>query len=633
MSRALTQQLRLCSLTAGEPVTETLNPLEIPSRTSSQNRALRRFTRELEKYADAAGAAGKAPVVTPTVSESKPSFHTVKPLLPYRDEFRAAGLAVTSADQQERSPAREVTGFPSSPKKDHLRYRHPQLSAGELDGQFNEARSSSSTSSTTSGDIVQFTPPDGHAIHIFEDSSSLKTRSKGTPEPRMCRGIFWFCKKSPVKDDGTRHQTTRPLEAKPSRSGQVEFNTGRKPLPDPNIYIDSDQRQPETGQSPQHVTPQVTFRKPARRPENTITAKKAPCVALSAAECEQSDECPLLPEIHRGSSSRERQPQAPNSLGGRRGTARSRQPRLGSERIETIKEERESSLEYIDYRYPTTHLDSSPSKGKNEVDSGKARPQADAVSPGTTASSVPSLPYAAKHAASTTSSMERAFDEASRRLDQMEARIYKQDKSPRHDAGLAEKTNQATKRVPQPVSVYRAAENALPRRPHRDEKFIFVDRCLPPLPLAPAPDTKPLPPDPACSDPAAPLTPAAQGQLTEPVGPEARPKARPEAEPIRPEADRTQDILKDLDLFFEEDAADGTISDRDVIKGLHVAVHAAADDVYDTYIRHKTGLRIRRFLADLRSVDEVNTGDQQARERRREERRIQRVRDRRAAHS
>ncbi|KAH6660347.1 hypothetical protein BKA67DRAFT_48658 [Truncatella angustata] len=58
--------------------------------------------------------------------------------------------------------------------------------------------------------------------------------------------------------------------------------------------------------------------------------------------------------------------------------------------------------------------------------------------------------------------------------------------------------------------------------------------------------------------------------------------------------------LEDLDDFFDTD--DAMIEDRAVLQGLQVAVKAAADDLYDALIRKKTGLRIRRFLADLRSI-------------------------------
>jgi hypothetical protein len=85
-------------------------------------------------------------------------------------------------------------------------------------------------------------------------------------------------------------------------------------------------------------------------------------------------------------------------------------------------------------------------------------------------------------------------------------------------------------------------------------------------------------------------------------------------------------VMSEVDVFFETD--DAAVDDRDVLRGLHVAVRAAADDLYDALIRNKTGLRIRRFLADLKSIEaldaELNV-DRLARKSRSQKRRSDRV--------
>ncbi|CEJ81701.1 hypothetical protein VHEMI01817 [[Torrubiella] hemipterigena] len=76
------------------------------------------------------------------------------------------------------------------------------------------------------------------------------------------------------------------------------------------------------------------------------------------------------------------------------------------------------------------------------------------------------------------------------------------------------------------------------------------------------------------------------------------------------------------------DYDDHEITDRDVLRGLHIAASAACDEEVDAYVRNKTGLRIRRFLADLialetlgeRRPDEDN--EQWARRRRAETRKL-----------
>ncbi|KAL7936874.1 hypothetical protein V8C35DRAFT_277383 [Trichoderma chlorosporum] len=55
-----------------------------------------------------------------------------------------------------------------------------------------------------------------------------------------------------------------------------------------------------------------------------------------------------------------------------------------------------------------------------------------------------------------------------------------------------------------------------------------------------------------------------------------------------------------------EDSHDGDdrdIVDRDVLRGLHIAASAACDEEVDAFVRNRTGLRVRRFLADLRVLE------------------------------
>ncbi|KAK8021557.1 hypothetical protein PG990_006695 [Apiospora arundinis] len=170
--RTLEQQRRLSSLLSSKQLdTETTYSPSIPSRTSSQRKVLRHFTRELEKYAIAAGAAGKLPVITPTESDSRPSIHTFKPLLPYRREFQAAGLAVTSEEQRGQRPAGAATNH-KDPILYKLRRRRSSLPlVGELDGQGDHR----STSSVYSDDTyIRFTPEDGISTTMIDPEQEKK---------------------------------------------------------------------------------------------------------------------------------------------------------------------------------------------------------------------------------------------------------------------------------------------------------------------------------------------------------------------------------------------------------------------------------------------------------------------------
>ncbi len=62
------------------------------------------------------------------------------------------------------------------------------------------------------------------------------------------------------------------------------------------------------------------------------------------------------------------------------------------------------------------------------------------------------------------------------------------------------------------------------------------------------------------------------------------------------------------------DYLDRDITDRDVLKGLKMAICAACDEDLDAWIRCKTGLRLRRFLADLRAFEDLEEERTKAKE-------------------
>ncbi|KKY29830.1 hypothetical protein UCDDA912_g10240 [Diaporthe ampelina] len=51
---------------------------------------------------------------------------------------------------------------------------------------------------------------------------------------------------------------------------------------------------------------------------------------------------------------------------------------------------------------------------------------------------------------------------------------------------------------------------------------------------------------------------------------------------------------------------DRDIDDRDILLGLKMAICAACDENLDAWIRDRTGLRLRRFLADLKAFDALS---------------------------
>ncbi|KAJ0313408.1 hypothetical protein COL516b_000344 [Colletotrichum fioriniae] len=68
--------------------------------------------------------------------------------------------------------------------------------------------------------------------------------------------------------------------------------------------------------------------------------------------------------------------------------------------------------------------------------------------------------------------------------------------------------------------------------------------------------------------------------------------------------------LQGSDNSDPKEQDDRDIEDRDVLRGLHIAISAACDEEVDAWIRQKTGVRIRRFLADLKAFETLGEEDQ-----------------------
>ncbi|RSL81097.1 hypothetical protein BHE90_007631 [Fusarium euwallaceae] len=152
ISRNIAQQLQMLSIKNEDQIEQhnltkdgstVTDGCDNESRTPSQREALDRFTQELHRYAEQSGAKNKLPVFTPTPPHSGATVHTVSALLPFRSEFTAARLAVTSKDQAGpiSSPTKRgrLRAAKTQPSRFHSKRPHP----GQLDR--NEGCQSSST--------------------------------------------------------------------------------------------------------------------------------------------------------------------------------------------------------------------------------------------------------------------------------------------------------------------------------------------------------------------------------------------------------------------------------------------------------------------------------------------------------
>ncbi|KAI1645453.1 uncharacterized protein F4817DRAFT_366618 [Daldinia loculata] len=606
LNRSLVQQRQLSTLVIPEEAAvEHFQSPEIPSRTSSQRKALNRFTRQLEKYADAAGAVGKAPVRTPTDSDSKMSYHTVQPLLPYQKEFQAAGLAVTSAEQSRRPLIKHRSN--EKPVSSPARYVQASVQVdGEFDGQDDVL---SEQSGSSSGSYVEFTPA-GNPIEILPSPKSkpkrkLLSKDRGSILP-------WLRKKSPAKESHSGSRARPQYTRQPVKDSQVSHRVKT---------IDS-----------QHARHNHSSLSPGTRPSGFRRAATSKPIA-SPTRREPSGRKLSWVEVKRGDHGRHSVAMAPRA-GPEPGTMQSlahtglRKRDVAMARLplpETIEEEKETSPTRVDQEkiqiyhaaepkyapVPVTKMGQrkrsmSPRTSPNHVDQEKIQiyPGAEpkytpvpvtkrgqrkrSVSPRTSPSTVPSLPSAARYAVSRASSLERALDEVSQKLEKLEQEADKSTQLCNRPATLVDKTNQ--KQYSPRHSNHYASGITPTRRPRLNEEIIFVNRKMPPI-------SRPKKPSPSLPKPT----------REPPAPPPKQLISHTSKEKTLPTIPQTGDILKDLDVFF--DYEDAHISDRDVIKGLQVAIHAAADNTYDAMIRAKTGLRIRRLLADLRAVGEMQDED------------------------
>ncbi|KAI2628918.1 hypothetical protein GGS21DRAFT_545391 [Xylaria nigripes] len=595
INRSLTQQHRLSSLIIrDDPVAVPIRrpskkATDAPSRTSSQRKALNRFARELEKYADAAGAADRVPIVTPTTSESKVSVHTVKPLVPYKNEFRAAGLAVTSAEQSRHLACNIHAQASIRRKKSHTQSSEASRARKKLDRPMDSTSSgmSASTSCTSSGSYVDFSPIIGHMIHDIEPLVPRKTnRNSRSCQRTRKRLLSWFLKK-PSSRHSSIHGRHIPVRIQHVKGGQLQSDDVSA------SQLENNRPQHRSHKPTMQSIPEIQLPLEPGLPAKYVTPKKDPCVALANVRCEQSDQGrhPEQDGMEHPPVIDAKQSLSEVGLQGRRNLTMGVLPKPYPEPIGTIKEETETAAYTVEKNETQARCPSPMRQRKMPSVIGATRRRPDVVSSVTHESSIPSLPFTARLAIRTTSSLQQALDDAYQKVDEESKKTDSQ--SEREDV------------KPEPLrnAGRDSHRHALPRKPRSTDRFIYVKRNMPRV-EAIQPISKPLPPEPLSTGLAKPED-RSEMRSSQPSPKALPPAPSGERKDAVAELSKAEEMLKDLDLFLN-DHDDANIEDRDVIKGLQVAIHAAADDLYDGYIRHRTGLRIRRFLADLKSFEEIS---------------------------
>ncbi|KAB5551394.1 hypothetical protein GE09DRAFT_171208 [Coniochaeta sp. 2T2.1] len=91
-------------------------------------------------------------------------------------------------------------------------------------------------------------------------------------------------------------------------------------------------------------------------------------------------------------------------------------------------------------------------------------------------------------------------------------------------------------------------------------------------------------------------------KLQQPKPHHRAPAAAPKAAPYTPPKSSSRTTTKSTALANK----DTDIPDSDILKGLKLAVAAACNENLDFWIRQRTGLRLRRFLADLKTFEDLD---------------------------
>jgi len=151
---------------------------EISSRSPSQRKTLRKFTREIELYLQACRSLPKGTLVA-TPSLTTISARTIDELKPYQAQFQSAGLAVTSDQQRGLSKPRVEEPPPPTPPKDEKWSNLDSLSDGTMglrkDKQKEKRRKPSYASGSTGTTVMGWTPP----------------HEKSSPRPKTTRQPSW----------------------------------------------------------------------------------------------------------------------------------------------------------------------------------------------------------------------------------------------------------------------------------------------------------------------------------------------------------------------------------------------------------------------------------------------------------
>ncbi|RCI11573.1 hypothetical protein L249_7258 [Ophiocordyceps polyrhachis-furcata BCC 54312] len=487
ISRAIAQQLRLCSAAKHadrdliHPTKSNFSPSFArgsPPDRSDRRTSLDRFAADLRNYAETAG-------VTHNYTDppgSGESLRTVSALMPFRPEFRAAGLAVTSKDQAQRTP-----GYFS---KAYASLRPRQLfnkAPGNSNAHPSQVDGPAEVPSTRTGTEISFAPSqvDEWRYALIDEVPVRKKKRNMKPKrpKRSCFPCFRAKEKSAPDGDWahfrpapekTAQESHRACEPRATRSVPPVLPGIRKAEPRPPRF-DSVPR------SPRYVS---AARQISKTKDRNALSKS---VAWPRARVMKMEHSASLPTKYQAQASEGRDDDRKRRLGSRQGALPPRSK--------------------VD-----PHSKTEPEKDHGHVSS--------------------ALPSTWVRQDGPIPNLEEELEKTAR---------------------LVRTAKASGRSKQQPTSSTRRQERPTPRY---DPDHVGI----------------------CCrSGRGMPSTATAPPNI-----------------PVRTSSVRGS---------ISSDDNDEAITDRDVLRGLHVAASAACDQEVDAFVRDRTGLRIRRFLADLMTLE------------------------------
>ncbi|KAK4457986.1 hypothetical protein QBC42DRAFT_277757 [Cladorrhinum samala] len=529
----------------------------------SSERTLDKFARELEEFARSTEVFGKILVSTPKTVQTHASIRTVKELLPYRQQFRDAGLAVTSDEQH--APKKDKQEQPHSkppgddgPKAAETKATPPHgISRGSKESSIatvicNPNRDPLVLSTADESDKQQYktdgTLSEGTFSNTLEKSSELSTTS---PNPVKLEAVQ---RKVIRLRPSTVFLASKPLPAtplSPQPSGATEEKS--------STLIDQNKKSTQTkacgSASGSSQGKQAT--RMSRKPEKSLPS-------LPVAR--------VPPQVRHGIALPSKTSWAPTTRQLPTTIIEEKEPSLGKTEMPNLNP---STDEQSDSRASKTKIEQSSNKQAIVTIKGSISNKPEIF-----------LPETWKHEVSTPSSFEKALDDVVRKLDTMEENrplIQTNRSEKRHSEGKrlsltkapspSQRLQRAAAMRQQRISEARDREmissSSQAAGPSQQVHLLSSQRETPSLPIPPR------------------LRQSNQGGRMPPPVALPPPRGRHQLGHIPPEEDRD-------------------ISDRDVLKGLKIICAASADADFDALIQNQTGLRLRRFLADLRTFEHLS---------------------------